>query len=67
MTKLTQVMAQLNKLRLSPRKVRLVADLLKGKNVIKAIDQLEYLMRRPAPYLIKLINSAIAKAEGRVE
>ena len=63
MTKLTQVTAQLNRLRLAPRKVRLVTALLKGKDVVKAISQLEHLMRRSAPYLLKLINSAVASAE----
>ena len=60
---MTQVTAQLNKLRLAPRKVRLVAGLIKGKDVIKSLSQLEHLIRRTSPYLIKLINSAIASAE----
>ena len=60
---MTQVTAQLNKLRIAPRKVRLVTDLLKGKDVTKSLNQLEYLIRRISPYLIKLINSAIASAE----
>jgi len=33
-------------LRKAPRKVRLVADLVRGKNVEKAIKQLEFLKKR---------------------
>ncbi len=60
---MTQVTAQLNRLRLAPRKVRLITDLIKGKDVSKALYQLEYLMKRSAPYLIKLLNSAVNNAE----
>ncbi len=61
---MAQATAQLNRLRLAPRKVRLVSNLLKGKDVIKALYQLEHLIKKPAPYLVKLINSAIANAEN---
>lgn len=61
---MSEVTARLNKLRLAPRKVRLISNLLKGKDVIKALYQLEHLIKKPAPYLVKLINSAIANAEN---
>lgn len=60
---MAEVTAQLNRLRLAPRKVRLVANLIKGKDAIKALYQLEFLIKRPAPYLIKLFKSAISNAE----
>lgn len=59
-----EISAQLNKLRLSPRKVRLVTGLLRGKDVAKAISQMDSLIRRPAPHLVKLIESAVANAES---
>ena len=59
-----QATAQLNRLRLAPRKVRAVAVLLKGKDVVKALYQLEHLARRPVPHLIKLLKSAISNAEN---
>ncbi|MDO8495907.1 MAG: 50S ribosomal protein L22 [bacterium] len=59
-----EIKAQLNSLRLAPRKVRAVANLLKGKNVNDALSQLEYFVRRPSEPIKKLLNSAIANAEN---
>ena len=59
-----EVRAQLNNLRLSPRKVRAVVRLVKGKKVNDAIGQLEYFVRRSSEPVKKLINSAIANAEN---
>lgn len=59
-----QVVAKLNNLRLAPRKVRAVVNLVKGKTVSEALDQLEYFVRRPVGPLKKLINSAVANAEN---
>jgi len=61
---MAEVKAQLNNLRISPRKVRAVVNLVKGKNVDQAIHQLEYFVRKPADPVRKLINSAIANAEN---
>ena len=60
---MAEITAQLNRLRLAPRKVRSVANLIKGKDVAKALFQLEFLIKRPSPHLIKLIKSAISNAE----
>ncbi len=59
-----EVKAQLNGLRIAPRKVRAVTNLVKGKNVAVALDQLEFLIKKPAVQLIKLLNSAVANAEN---
>ena len=59
-----EVTAQLNNLRIAPRKVRAVVNLIKGKNVNTALDQLEYFVRKPVGPLKKLLNSAIANAEN---
>ena len=61
---MTEVKAQLNGLRMAPRKVRAVTNLIKGKDVIHGLNQLEFLMKRPVLPLIKLLNSAIANAEN---
>jgi len=58
------VKAQLNSLRQAPRKVRAVVDLVKGKGVLKALQQLEFVIRRPAQPISKLLRSAIANAEN---
>lgn len=46
----------------SPRKVRLVTDLVKGKKVPQALAALEFLPKRAAEPIKKLIKSAVANA-----
>ncbi len=53
-------------LRMSPQKARLVADLVRGKQISEALSILEYTPRAAAAYVRKLINSAVANA-GSVE
>ena len=47
----------------SPRKVRLVADAIRGKSVPAAQHTLRFLGKRAAPAVGKLLDSAIANAE----
>ena len=61
---MAEVKAQLNGLRIAPRKVRAVTNLLKGKDVVYALNQMEFLMKKPVLPLMKLLNSAIANAEN---
>lgn len=58
-----KVKAKLNNLRISPRKVRLVADLVRGLDVADAKHQLHFLIKRSSKSMLKLLNSAIANAE----
>lgn len=58
-----QITAQLNYLRIAPRKVRAVAGLLKGLDVDLAQAQLKYLTRSSARPLLKLLNSAMHNAQ----
>ena len=60
---MTDVTAKLNGIRLAPRKVRAVVDLIKGKPAMEALILLEHLVRKPAPHVAKLLKSAIASAE----
>lgn len=55
--------AKLNYLRVSPRKVRLVANLIRGMHAGEAQVQLSYLNKRAALPLLKLLNSAVRNAE----
>lgn len=41
----------------------MVVNVVKGKGVIKALEQLEFVIRRPALPIAKLLRSAIANAE----
>jgi large subunit ribosomal protein L22 len=58
-----EVKAQLNNLRISPRKVRLVASLVRGMEANKALTQLNFIKKEASRPVAKLISSAIANAE----
>ena len=55
--------AQLNSYRQSPRKVRLVADAVRGKKVGEAITLLSFMPKRAALPIQKLVASALANAK----
>ncbi|PIR83862.1 50S ribosomal protein L22 [Candidatus Kaiserbacteria bacterium CG10_big_fil_rev_8_21_14_0_10_51_14] len=46
----------------SPRKVRLVADLIRGKSLTAARNALMYLPKKSSPAIEKLLDSAVANA-----
>lgn len=56
--------AYLKNYRQSPRKVRLVAGLIRGKNVNGAIAELDFLAKRAGTPMKKLLMSAVANAKG---
>ncbi len=62
-----EVRAFLRYLRISPRKVRLVARELKGMKAQEAVEFLEFVPKKAARPLKKLILSAIANAENNFE
>ncbi len=55
--------AYLKNYRQAPRKVRLVADLIKGKQVARAELELKHLAKRAALPMEKLLASAVANAK----
>ena len=57
-----ETIARLNNLRVSPRKVRLLADLVKGMKVNEAALQLEFSRKHAARPVLKLLRSAMANA-----
>lgn len=57
--------AKLTFARLSPRKTRLVADLVRGKDIQQVINTLSFLPNSSAQILLKLVKSAIANAEQK--
>ena|SRR3989338_2467093 len=61
--KIMRIKAELNYLHVSPRKVRVVASLLKGMDVGRARATLKYLKKRSSLPLLKLLNSAVAGAK----
>lgn len=54
--------AKLKNYRQSPRKVRLVADLVRGKRAAQALAELSMLPKRASEPMQKLIKSAVANA-----
>jgi large subunit ribosomal protein L22 len=59
--------AKLNNVPTSPRKMRLVADLIRGEEVNHALDILRYTKNEPSVRLEKLLKSAIANWEAKNE
>lgn len=59
---MTTGIAELNNYRQSPRKVRLVANAVRGKKVAEALTILDFMAKRSALPLKKLIASAYANA-----
>src|SRR6266849_2813341 len=57
--------ATLKYLKMSPQKVRLVVDLVRGKKVNEALQILRFTKKTCAKDLAKLVRSAIANAEGK--
>ncbi len=59
--------ASLNNIRISPRKARLVVDLIRGRNVVQALGILENTNKKASFELKNLLKSAIANAEQHHE
>lgn len=57
--------ANLRYLRMAPRKVRLVADLVRGRDVNEAIQILSFLNKKAALIVKKLVQSAVANADQK--
>jgi large subunit ribosomal protein L22 len=63
----TEALAILRNLRTSPRKLNLVAQLIRGRKVADALTQLKFSHKRIAHAVKKLLESAIANAETNHE
>ncbi|MEI6214754.1 MAG: 50S ribosomal protein L22 [Desulfuromonadales bacterium] len=57
--------AKLSSVRLSPRKTRLVADLVRGKGIQDALNTLQFMPQPSAKLVSKLLKSAVANAEQK--
>lgn len=53
--------------RISPRKARVVLNMVRGKNVAVALHELRFTSKSAAPIVAKLIGSAIANARQKNE
>jgi len=59
--------ATLRYARISPRKVKIVIDLIRGKSVDEALAILMHTPKAAAPIVEKILHSAIANAENNLE
>jgi large subunit ribosomal protein L22 len=50
--------------RISPVKVRLVADQIRGKRVEDALNVLQFIAKRSGPLIAKTVRAALANAEN---
>lgn len=62
-----EVKAKISYLRIAPRKVRLVVDLIRGKNVERAKNVLNFTTKKASLPLIKLLNQALANAKNNFQ
>ncbi len=62
---MAEVKAKLRHLRVAPRKVRLIADQVRGRPVQYAMDLLKFDRKSAAIDISKLIRSAVASAQSR--
>ena len=60
-----EIVARSRMMRISPTKVRLVADLIKTRNVNDAMGMLTYMPQKASDILKKLLTSAIANARQK--
>ena len=55
--------AKVKNIRISARKARLVADMIRGKKILEARDILEFSLKRSSEPMLKLLDSAVANVE----
>ena len=58
-----EVKARAKFIRTSPRKARMVTDLIRGKGVEEALNILGFTKKAPAKIIAKLLKSAVADAD----
>ena len=62
-----KVNAKLNYLRIAPRKVRLIVDLIRGKKAEEAKIILGFTIKKGSSSVLKLLNQAIANAKNNFQ
>jgi len=52
---------------MAPRKIKLVADFVRGKKAKEALGQLKFSTKKAAPIITKLLKSAISNAKNNLK
>lgn len=60
-----EVKAKLRNVRVGAQKARILADMVRGKDVNEALKILAFMPQKPAGFLKKLIESAVANADQK--
>lgn len=61
------ITAKINYLRIAPRKVRMVADLIRGKKVEEVQNILSFTIKKAAPVFLKLLKQAVSDAKNNFQ
>lgn len=64
---MTQAKAIARTVRIAPRKIRLVVDLIRGKQIGEAVAILRHTPKAASPVVEKVLKSAVANAEHNYE
>lgn len=64
---MVEVKAKLKHVRISPKKMSLVAGLVRGLTVTEAFEKLPVTFKKSAPVIAKLLKSAVANAADRYD
>ena len=62
-----EVKAKLKNVRISPKKIRLVVDAIRGLAVSEALERLQIIFKKSSPVIGKLLRSAVANAIDRYD
>ncbi len=60
-----EIRATLRHVRMSPRKARLIVDMVRGKQIEPALQALQFSPRKSAEFCQKLLRSAVANAQAK--
>ena len=59
--------AEVKYARISPRKVQIICDMIRGKNAAEAMAMMQFTPKAGCEYMVKLLKSACANAENNFE
>jgi len=60
-----EVKAKARYIKTTPRKIRLICDLVRGKKIVQSINQLQFLKKQASSDVLLLLNSALANAKQK--